>query len=55
MDNLLLLVGGWASHLKNMSSSIRMIGPNWMEKQKMFQTTNQMNHVGDNKVDACEL
>ena len=35
------LVGGWATPLKNMSSSMGMMIPNWMEKcSKIFQTTN---------------
>ena len=35
--------GWWLSPtpLKSMSSSIGMVIPNWMEKSKMFQTTNQ--------------
>ena len=37
------LVGGWPTPLKNIGQeSVGMIIPNWMEKQKMFQTTNQI-------------
>ena len=39
----ILLVGGWATPLKNMSSSVGMIVPNWMESHKSHVpvTTNQ--------------
>ena len=39
-----LLVGGWPTPLKNMTSSVRIEIPNWMESHNpfMFQTTNQI-------------
>ena len=37
----MLLVGGWAIPLKNMKVNWDDDIPNWMEKLKMFQTTNK--------------
>jgi hypothetical protein len=46
-----LLVGGCATPLNNMSSSVGMIIPDIWKNIKMFQTTNQSGYV----IEKCDL